>query len=54
MVSNGEISYYISGGGMGGGGFGGRGGNSEIAQWVESNFQAITVGNTTVYKLVQS
>jgi 4-amino-4-deoxy-L-arabinose transferase-like glycosyltransferase len=55
MVSNGEVSYYIAGGGMGGGGFGGRGGSdtSAITQWVESNFQAITVGNTTVYKLVK-
>jgi 4-amino-4-deoxy-L-arabinose transferase-like glycosyltransferase len=55
MVSNGEISYYIAGGGMGGGGFGGRGGSdtSAITQWVESNFQAISVGSTTVYKLVK-
>ncbi|WP_138443948.1 ArnT family glycosyltransferase [Sinomonas susongensis] len=58
MVANGEISYYIAGGGMGGGGFGGRGGGSgsdtsAITQWVESNFQATTVGSTTVYKLVK-
>ena len=56
LVANGEVTYYIAGGGMGGGGFGGRGGSdtSAITQWVEANFQAITVGNTTVYKLVQS
>jgi hypothetical protein len=55
MVANGEISYYIAGGGIGGGGFGGRGGSdtSAITQWVESNFQATTVGSTTVYKLVK-
>jgi 4-amino-4-deoxy-L-arabinose transferase-like glycosyltransferase len=50
MVANGEIGYFISGGGMGGMG-GGRGGNSEVATWVAANFQAQTVGNSTVYKL---
>ena len=30
---------------------GGRGGNSEVASWVAANYQAQTVGNTTVYKL---
>ncbi|MBD1542202.1 glycosyltransferase family 39 protein [Arthrobacter sp. IA7] len=49
MVANGEIGYFISGGGMGGGG--GRGGNSEVAAWVAANFHAQTVGNSTVYKL---
>ena len=52
MVSKGEISYFISGGGMGGG-FGGRGGNSEVAAWVQANFQAQTVGNSTVYALTK-
>ncbi|MFF2314695.1 glycosyltransferase family 39 protein [Arthrobacter sp. NPDC058097] len=51
MVANGEIGYFISGGGMGGGG--GRGGNSEVATWVAANFQAQTVGNSTVYKLTK-
>ncbi|WP_413249895.1 ArnT family glycosyltransferase [Sinomonas flava] len=53
LVANGEVTYYIAGGGMGGG-FGGRGGTdtSAIAQWVEANFQAETVGSTTVYRLV--
>lgn len=58
MVANGEIGYFISGGGMGGGGMGGgpmgggpRGGNSEVATWVAANFEAQTVGNSTVYKL---
>jgi 4-amino-4-deoxy-L-arabinose transferase-like glycosyltransferase len=49
MVANGEIGYFISGGGMGGGG--GRDGNSEVATWVAANFEAQTVGNSTVYKL---
>ncbi|MDD7836015.1 glycosyltransferase family 39 protein [Paenarthrobacter sp. AB444] len=51
MVDKGQISYFISGGGMGGG-MGGRGGNSEVAAWVAANYQAQTVGSTTVYKLV--
>jgi len=65
-VANGDIGYYISGGGQGGGGQGGgqgvggqggggRGGgtssNSEIQAWVEANFTASTVGGTTVYDL---
>ena len=49
MVDRGEIGYFISGG-MGGMG-GARGGNSEVAAWVAANYQAQTVGNTTVYKL---
>lgn len=53
LVANGDVTYYIAGGGMGGG-FGGRGGSdtSAITQWVEATFQAQTVGSTTVYKLV--
>ncbi|MFF1828296.1 glycosyltransferase family 39 protein [Paenarthrobacter sp. NPDC058040] len=50
MVDKGQISYFISGGGMGGGG--GRGGNSEVAAWVAANYEAQTVGSSTVYKLV--
>jgi 4-amino-4-deoxy-L-arabinose transferase-like glycosyltransferase len=46
-VAEGKIAYYVAGGGMGGGG----GGDSEIAQWVEANYTAQTVGNTTVYDL---
>ncbi|MGO4189202.1 glycosyltransferase family 39 protein [Pseudarthrobacter sp. TAF60_1] len=58
MVSKGEIGYFIEGGGMGGGGMrgagtGGRGGNSEVAAWVQANFQAQTVGNSTVYALAK-
>ncbi|WP_437772376.1 ArnT family glycosyltransferase [Arthrobacter sp. KNU40] len=54
MVAKGQIGYYIAGGGMGGGGgFGGQGGNSEVASWVQANFQAQTVGGSTVYKLTK-
>ncbi|MGO4582906.1 ArnT family glycosyltransferase [Arthrobacter sp. 2RAF6] len=54
MVAKGQIGYYIAGGGMGGGGgFGGQGGNSEVASWVQANFQAQTVGSSTVYKLTK-
>ncbi|HKU04270.1 MAG TPA: glycosyltransferase family 39 protein [Arthrobacter sp.] len=49
MVDKGQISYFVSGGGMGGGG---RGGNSEVAAWVAANYEAQTVGSSTVYKLV--
>ncbi|MFC9352763.1 ArnT family glycosyltransferase [Arthrobacter sp. NPDC057013] len=50
MVANGEIGYFISGGMAGGGR---RGGNSEVATWVAANFQAQTVGSSTVYKLTK-
>jgi 4-amino-4-deoxy-L-arabinose transferase-like glycosyltransferase len=49
-VADHQITYYISGGL---GGFGGRGGSSSIATWVEQNFRATTVGNSTVYDLTQ-
>jgi 4-amino-4-deoxy-L-arabinose transferase-like glycosyltransferase len=48
-VANGEISYYISGGGQGGGGRGGT--NSAIQEWVQANFTVSTVGGVTVYDL---
>ena len=54
-VANGEIHYFISGGGgMGrgmGGGPGGMGGDSSIATWVAANFTATTVDGVTVYDL---
>jgi hypothetical protein len=56
MVSKGEIGYFIQGGGIGGGmggGMGGRGGNSEVAAWVQANFQSRTVGSATVYALAK-
>lgn len=48
-VAEGKIHYFL-----GGGGFGSRGGSSsstEIAEWVAANFEAQTVGTSTVYDL---
>jgi 4-amino-4-deoxy-L-arabinose transferase-like glycosyltransferase len=45
-VANGDIHYYVAGG-MGGG----RGGNSEVAAWVEQHYTAQTIGGQTVYDL---
>ncbi|UUL76392.1 glycosyltransferase family 39 protein [Pseudarthrobacter sp. Fe7] len=53
MVAKGQIGYFIEGGSMGGGGMGGRGGNSEVTAWVQANFEAQTVGNSTVYQLTK-
>ena len=54
-VANGEIHYFISGGGMGG-----MGGSSdetssasEITAWVTENFTQTTIGNSTVYDLTE-
>jgi hypothetical protein len=47
-VKSGAVHYYLGGGGMGG-----RGGGSDIAQWVEANFTATTVGGSTVYDLTK-
>ncbi|WP_432942988.1 ArnT family glycosyltransferase [Kribbella sp. CA-253562] len=53
LVAEGRIHYFV---GSGGGGFGGRGGgtSSEISTWVEQNFQAQTVGSTTIYDLTSN
>jgi hypothetical protein len=48
-VADGEVRYYLSGGGRGG--FGGGGGGNQIEQWVTANFTATTVGSSTVYDL---
>jgi 4-amino-4-deoxy-L-arabinose transferase-like glycosyltransferase len=53
LVAAGRVHYYVAGGGPGGGGFGGRGGTGRIASWVESHFEPLTVGGTTVYDLTQ-
>jgi len=54
-VAQGDIHYFIGGGGMGGFGRGGNSGgsntSSQIAQWVAQNYTARTVGTTTVYDL---
>ncbi|MFX0575453.1 ArnT family glycosyltransferase [Nocardia nepalensis] len=51
-VANGEVHYFIAGGGRGGPG-GGSGSASEITAWVKANFTAVTVATTTVYDLGQ-
>ena len=59
-VANGEIHYFIAGGGMGGmGGMRGGSGNdetssaSEISDWVTENFTQTTIGSSTVYDLTE-
>lgn len=54
LVAQGNIHYFVGsgGGGFGGGFGGGRGGRtSDISTWVQENFDARTVGSTTVYDL---
>ena len=53
-VADGEVHYFIAGGGTGFGGNSGSGTSSAITQWVEENFTAATVGGVTVYDLTQS
>jgi 4-amino-4-deoxy-L-arabinose transferase-like glycosyltransferase len=53
-VAEGQIHYFIGGGGTGGGGRAGNGGSNysaQIAEWVAQNYTAKTVGSTTVYDL---
>ncbi len=50
LVAQGKIHYFIASGG-GFGGPGGNGSSNEISTWVQENFTAQTVGNTTVYDL---
>ncbi|WFG42774.1 glycosyltransferase family 39 protein [Pseudonocardia alni] len=50
-VAQGEVRYFVSGGGRGGPG-GGRGGTgAEITAWVAQHYTATTVDGTTVYDL---
>ncbi len=55
LVANGDIHYFIAGGGMGGGmgagQMGGSNSSSSISSWVTSNYTATTIGGTTVYDL---
>ena len=52
-VANGNIHYFIAGGGQGGAGGTSSSTNvsSQITSWVESHYTATTVGGTTVYDL---
>jgi len=49
-VANGEIHWFIGGGGFGQS-MGGSDTNTEIASWVEENFTATTVDGVTMYDL---
>jgi 4-amino-4-deoxy-L-arabinose transferase-like glycosyltransferase len=49
-VADGQVRYFIAGGGMGGQ-HGGSGSSGEISTWVQKNFTATDVGGTTVYDL---
>jgi hypothetical protein len=54
-VADGRI-HYFAGGGPGFGGVGQMGGSSassEIAAWVQENFQSVTIDGTTFYDLTQ-
>ena len=50
LVANGQIHWFIAGGGMGGG-QGGSSSTSSISTWVASHYTARTVGGQTVYDL---
>jgi 4-amino-4-deoxy-L-arabinose transferase-like glycosyltransferase len=50
-VADGEIHWFIGGGGFGGGQMGGSSASSEIAAWVAANFTATTVDGVTLYDL---
>jgi 4-amino-4-deoxy-L-arabinose transferase-like glycosyltransferase len=53
-VANGDVAYFIAGGGMGRGPGGGSDSSaSEITAWVKAHYTAVTVGGTTVYDLTQ-
>lgn len=49
-VANGQIHYFLAGGGFGGSN-GGSSASSEISSWVEANYQTVTIGSTTFYDL---
>jgi hypothetical protein len=52
MVADGEIHYFVAGGGMGGPNAGnGQSTSSQISTWVTANFETVTVGGQTFYDL---
>ena len=51
-VADGEIHYFLEGGGFGGQN-GGSSASSEIATWVETHFTEVTIGGETFYDLTQ-
>jgi hypothetical protein len=56
-VRDGQIHWFVAGGGFGGGRFGpggGAGTSSAISSWVTSHFASQTVGGVTVYDLTKT
>lgn len=53
-VKNGDITYFIAGGGMGGGPGGNSGSSAQITAWVKAHYEATTVGGVTVYDLTKA
>jgi hypothetical protein len=51
LVANGDVHYYIGGGQGGGPGGSSDSTSSQIADWVQANYTATTVGGQTVYDL---
>lgn len=49
-VKNGQIHYFLAGGGFGGSN-GGSSSSSEISTWVQANYTTVTIGGTTFYDL---
>lgn len=49
-VANGQIHYFLAGGGFGGQN-GGSSASSEISTWVQANFTTVDIGGTTFYDL---
>jgi 4-amino-4-deoxy-L-arabinose transferase-like glycosyltransferase len=50
-VKEGKIHYFVGGSGPGGRSNGGSSVSAEIADWVQANYTATTIGNTTLYDL---
>ncbi|MGE0879394.1 MAG: ArnT family glycosyltransferase [Acidimicrobiia bacterium] len=53
LVTNGEIHYYIAGGGFGPA-QGAEGTSSQILSWVQANFKTVTIDGTTLYDLTSA
>ncbi len=52
-VADGEIHYFISGGSISQNSMGGSDAAAEITAWIQTNYTATTIGDTTVYDLSQ-
>jgi 4-amino-4-deoxy-L-arabinose transferase-like glycosyltransferase len=51
-VKEGDITYYLAGGGTAGGP-GGQGSSSQISAWVQAHYKSATIGGQTVYLLLE-